>query len=86
MHVLLVFILTHTDAAVLRASRSGVIGCIRNCCFSSVDHEWMLGPQVDILPHLLLPLVGPEEMDEDDMNGMPDELQVTSDDLCVHSS
>ena len=55
--------------------QGGVIGCIRNCCLASSNHEWLLSSEVDILPHLLLPLVGPEELDEDDMDGMPDELQ-----------
>lgn len=26
--------------------RGGAIGCIRNCCFSSSDHEWLLGDEV----------------------------------------
>lgn len=29
------------------------------------DHPWLMGNEVDILPHLLLPLAGPEELDED---------------------
>ena len=58
--------------AVIR--RGGVIGCIRNCCFNEGDHEWLLSDEVNILPHILLPLVGPEELDDDDMDGMPDEL------------
>ena len=38
-------------------------------------HEWLLGEQVDILPRLLLPLAGPEEFDEDDMEKLPLDLQ-----------
>lgn len=30
-------------------------------------HEWLLGDEVDILPFLLLPLAGPEEFPEDEM-------------------
>lgn len=30
-------------------------------------HEWLLGPKVDILPFLLLPLAGPEEFSEEEM-------------------
>lgn len=55
--------------------RGGVIGCLRNCCFNSNDHEWLLSDEVNLLPHILLPLIGPEDLDEDDMDGMPDELQ-----------
>jgi len=38
-------------------------------------HDWLLGPEVDILPCLLLPLAGPEEFDEDDMEKLPADLQ-----------
>lgn len=31
-------------------------------------HEWLLGPDVDILPFLLLPLAGPEEFSEEEMD------------------
>lgn len=31
-------------------------------------HEWLLGPEVDILPFLLLPLAGPEEFSEEEMD------------------
>lgn len=30
-------------------------------------HEWLLGPEVDILPFLLLPLAGPEDFSEEEM-------------------
>ena len=35
----------------------------------------MLSPAVDILPCLLLPLAGPEEFEDDDMEKLPTELQ-----------
>ena len=38
-------------------------------------HEWLLSDSVDILPWLLLPLAGPEEFDEDDMEKLPVDLQ-----------
>ena len=38
-------------------------------------HEWLLSEGVDILPRLLLPLAGPEEFDDDDMEKLPDDLQ-----------
>lgn len=31
-------------------------------------HEWLLGPEVDILPFLLLPLAGPEDFSEEEMD------------------
>lgn len=35
----------------------------------------MISDSVDILPRLLLPLAGPEEFDEDDMESLPVDLQ-----------
>eukprot|EP00911_Craspedida_sp_UC1_P002788 UC1_evm1s2039 len=55
--------------------RGGIVGAVRNCCFETDAHDWLLGPEVDILPALLLPLAGPEEFEEEDMEGMPDDLQ-----------
>lgn len=34
-----------------------------------------MGPDVDVLPCLLLPLAGPEEFDEEDTEKLPFELQ-----------
>ncbi|XP_032838423.2 protein HGH1 homolog [Tyto alba] len=55
--------------------RRGVVGALRNCCFEAEDHEWLLGEEVDILPFLLLPLAGPEEFPEDEMERLPVDLQ-----------
>ena len=38
----------------------------------------MLSDSVDLLPRLLLPLAGPEEFDDDDMDKLPDDLQYLS--------
>ncbi len=40
----------------------------------------MLSEEVDILPHLLLPLAGPEELTEEEMEGMPEDLQYLDED------
>ncbi|XP_074681451.1 protein HGH1 homolog [Strix aluco] len=55
--------------------RRGVVGALRNCCFEAEDHEWLLSEEVDILPFLLLPLAGPEEFPEDEMERLPLDLQ-----------
>nr|CAG4646387.1 EOG090X08WK [Macrothrix elegans] len=60
--------------------RGGVIGLIKNCCFDTENHEWILSEQVDLLPKLLLPLAGPEEFDEEDNDKLPIELQYLGDD------
>uniref|UniRef100_A0A8D1Y826 Protein HGH1 homolog n=1 Tax=Sus scrofa TaxID=9823 RepID=A0A8D1Y826_PIG len=55
--------------------RGGVVGTLRNCCFEHRHHEWLLGPEVDILPFLLLPLAGPEDFSEEEMDRLPVDLQ-----------
>lgn len=35
----------------------------------------MFSPEIDILSRLLLPLAGPEELDADEMDKLPDDLQ-----------
>lgn len=47
--------------------------------FFSAYHGWLLSEAVDILPHLLLPLAGPEEFPEDDMEKLPPDLQYLDD-------
>ncbi|KAG8535681.1 hypothetical protein GDO81_027984, partial [Engystomops pustulosus] len=56
---------THLPGSVVR--RGGIVGTLRNCCFSHRDHAWLLGDDVDLLPFLLLPLAGGEEYTEDEM-------------------
>ncbi|XP_064010563.1 protein HGH1 homolog [Pogoniulus pusillus] len=55
--------------------RRGIVGALRNCCFQYEDHEWLLSEEVDILPFLLLPLAGPEELPEEEMERLPVDLQ-----------
>jgi hypothetical protein len=35
----------------------------------------LFSPEIDILSRLLLPLAGPEELDADEMDKLPDDLQ-----------
>ncbi|KAJ8939729.1 hypothetical protein NQ314_011015 [Rhamnusium bicolor] len=60
--------------------RGGVIGTLKNCCFESDFHEWLLSEEVDILPRLLLPLAGNEEFDEEDNEKLPLDLQYLPED------
>ncbi|XP_042321515.1 protein HGH1 homolog [Sceloporus undulatus] len=55
--------------------RGGVVGTLRNCCFDYRCHEWLLSEEVDVLPFLLLPLAGPEDFPEDEMEKLPLDLQ-----------
>lgn len=60
--------------------RGGIIGTLKNCCFETDFHEWLLSEEVDILPRLLLPLAGNEEFDEEDNDKLPLDLQYLPDD------
>lgn len=60
--------------------RGGAVAMIRNCTFDESVHPWLLSEEVDILPYVLLPLAGPEELSDEDMEGMPDELQFLPED------
>lgn len=52
--------------------KRAVLGAIKNCCFEQRKHAWLLAEdKVNILPYLLYPLVGPEPLSEDDIEGMP---------------
>ncbi|XP_070758954.1 protein HGH1 homolog [Enoplosus armatus] len=69
---------TQYQASAVR--RGGVIGTLRNCCFDHAHHEWLLSDAVDILPFLLLPLAGPEELTDEENEGLPVDLQYLPED------
>lgn len=69
---------TQYQASAVR--RGGVIGTLRNCCFDHAHHDWLLSDAVDILPFLLLPLAGPEELSEEENDGLPVDLQYLPED------
>ncbi|EDO39914.1 predicted protein [Nematostella vectensis] len=55
--------------------RGGVVTILKNCCFETDTHDWLLNDEVDILPHLLLPLAGGEELTEEETDKLPPDLQ-----------
>eukprot|EP01135_Chromosphaera_perkinsii_P008089 Nk52_evm5s1129 gene=Nk52_evmTU5s1129 len=65
---------------VSETRREGVAAMLRNCTFDETRHEWLLSDEVDLLTYLLLPLAGPEELDDDDMEKLPDALQYLPED------
>ncbi|KAK7902223.1 hypothetical protein WMY93_018992 [Mugilogobius chulae] len=69
---------TQFEASTIR--RGGVIGTLRNCCFDHARHSWLLSDDVDLLPFLLLPLAGPEELSEEENEGLPVDLQYLPED------
>ncbi|XP_029287734.1 protein HGH1 homolog [Cottoperca gobio] len=72
------FPFTQYQASLIR--RGGVVGILRNCCFDHAHHVWLLSDAVDILPFLLLPLAGPEELTEKENDGLPVDLQYLPED------
>lgn len=58
--------------------RGGATGILKNICFDSPRHDWLLSEEVNVLPFILLPLAGPEEYSEEDNDKFPIELQVRS--------
>ncbi|KAJ7065408.1 hypothetical protein C8F01DRAFT_744965 [Mycena amicta] len=70
--------------------RGGVASTLKNCAFHAPAHRAILSPDsesvsvapststapgVDALPYILLPLAGPEELDLEDQEKLPDVLQ-----------
>jgi len=57
--------------------RKGVASTIKNCCFDLASHPTFLSPnEVNLLPYLLLPLMGSDEYLDEDSDGMPEEVQL----------
>nr|CAG4651117.1 EOG090X08WK [Simocephalus serrulatus]SVE94340.1 EOG090X08WK [Simocephalus serrulatus] len=73
-------LVSFTDYKDSIVRRGGVLGLIKNCCFETEHHPWLLSKAVDLLPKLLLPLAGPEEFDEEDNDKLPIDLQYLSED------
>uniref|UniRef100_A0A8D8XWV9 Protein HGH1 homolog n=1 Tax=Cacopsylla melanoneura TaxID=428564 RepID=A0A8D8XWV9_9HEMI len=69
-----------TEYAESSVRREGIAALIKNCCFDTESHAWLLGDTVDLLPKLLLPLAGGEEFDDEDNEKLPIECQYLSSD------
>jgi len=79
---LLLRLLPFTEYQGSAITRGGVVGCLRNCTFSLASHPWLIGPQVDLVPRLVLPLAGPtpEELTEEEVDSLPLDLQYLEED------
>lgn len=77
-------------AAAIR--RRGVASTIKNVCFDIPAHETLIDSSgVNLLPYILLPLMGSEEYSDEDTEGMLDECQLINkerekipDIICIH--
>ncbi|KAI9624567.1 hypothetical protein H4Q26_016796 [Puccinia striiformis f. sp. tritici PST-130] len=58
--------------------RGGVISAIKNCCFATEVHSELLSPTgFNLLPAILLPLMGPESGDDpEEQEDFPIECQL----------
>lgn len=87
-------VLVFTEKYDSRIRREGVASTIKNSLFDSTRHlELLTNEKINLLPYILLPLAGPEEIDEEDMFDLPDELQLLPSDkkreplpelMCTH--
>ncbi|CAG0921351.1 unnamed protein product [Notodromas monacha] len=61
--------------------RLGCAAALKNCCFKIKNHEFILSESEseDILPHILLPLAGPETFDDEENDSLPLDLQFLPD-------
>lgn len=72
MHRLIPFV--KYENSIVR--RGGIIGLIRNICFDTSLHSYLL-EEIEILPVILYALAGPEEYSEEENDKFPIELQVS---------
>ncbi|KAK6464235.1 protein HGH1 [Scheffersomyces coipomensis] len=87
-------LLVFTEKYDSKIRREGVASTIKNSLFDSNAHwKLMNDEKINLLPYILLPIAGPEEIDEDDMFNLPEELQLLPSDkqrdpskeiICTH--
>ncbi|KGU07668.1 hypothetical protein MEQ_03422 [Candida albicans P87] len=87
-------VLVFTEKYDDKIRREGVASTIKNSLFDTNAHMKLLAdPKINLLPFILLPLAGPEEIDEEEMFDLPEELQLLPSDkkreplsgiLCIH--
>ena len=51
--------------------RLGCFRCVRNLFMETKHHEYLLSEKLELYPRLMIPLVGPEVLDEDDRRNQP---------------
>lgn len=70
-------VLVFTEKYDDKIRREGVASTIKNSLFDTNSHMKLLNDEkINLLPFILLPLAGPEEIDEDEMFELPEELQL----------
>lgn len=57
--------------------RRGIASTIKNACFDLPAHSaFLIASQINVIPYLLSPLMGPEEYPEEESCKLPEELQL----------
>lgn len=70
-------LLVFTEKYDSKIRREGVASTIKNSLFDVTSHNLVVHDEnINILPYILLPLAGPEELNDDDMFNLPEELQL----------
>lgn len=74
-------LLVFTEKYDSKIRREGVASTIKNSLFDVDRHSTLVEDEkINLLPYVLLPIAGPEELDEDDMFNLPEELQLLPED------
>lgn len=70
-------LLVFLDQKSTLVRRKGVASAIKNICFEIAAHPYLLSESgANLLPYLLLPVAGSEELSDEDMDGMLPDLQL----------
>lgn len=87
-------LLVFTEKYDSKIRREGVASTIKNSLFDTQRHlTFLTDESINLLPYILLPIAGPEEIDEEDMFNLPEELQLLPSDkkrdpedsiICAH--
>ncbi|KAJ3205611.1 hypothetical protein HDU82_005075 [Entophlyctis luteolus] len=59
--------------------RGGCISAIKNCCFDVQVEQTgglLLSTELNLVPYVLLPLCGPNDFDDEDIDNLPEDLQL----------
>lgn len=74
-------LLVFTEKYDSKIRREGVASTIKNSLFDTERHSILINDEkINLLPYVLLPIAGPEELDDDDMFNLPEELQLLPED------
>ncbi|KAJ3021420.1 UNVERIFIED_CONTAM: hypothetical protein HDU68_009630 [Siphonaria sp. JEL0065] len=59
--------------------RGGCMSAVKNCCFDVQDETTgglLLSAELNLVPYVLLPLCGPDDFDDEDIDNLPEDLQL----------